>query len=139
MLHGGDVQVNRGHREGVGADAAAKVNDPVQPGVTVSTGVQGRDAQTGRLLEAGRGEEHSLGEGSELGFGASAEPRLVQHRRDEHGGVAGLAQFGDRANDIACRVPPGQGGEKTEAVCRQQFAQLGGIHSATVAIGTRVD
>ena len=99
-VDGVDPQAERGEAERVAADPAAEVGDRSDAGIAEPAGVPRGDREPGRLLEAGAGEQHPLGELAELRARSHAQPRLPDDRRDQFGGVPGLAQARHRAGDI---------------------------------------
>ena len=103
-VHSGDREVEGSQGEGIRADTAAQVGNPVQAGRLESTGVQGRDAQPGGLFEPGLGEQHPLGERSELGGCPRPKLGLAEHGCDQPGGVAILAQLAHQFDDVGLRL-----------------------------------
>ena len=74
------------------ADPAAQIRHVADAGRGETLRMPGRHVEPGGLLQAGLGEEHLAGELAELGLGPGPQPGLGQHRGDQFGGVAGLAQ-----------------------------------------------
>ena len=79
--------------------------------------VPGRHREPGGLLQAGLGEDHLPGELAEFRLGLGPQPGLGEHRRDQFGGVAGLAQRRGEAEGLVLAV---------RAQRRQQLPALGG-------------
>jgi hypothetical protein len=87
-----DLAVEAGQRHRVGADPAAEVGDPLQPGRGEPLRVARGDREAGGLLQAGGREQHAVGERAELRVGRGAQPRLGQRGRDQRGRVALTAE-----------------------------------------------
>ena len=112
-------KIEPGQCDGITADPAAQVSDLRDARSRVSSGVVGRDRQSGGLLQAIGGEEHLLGEGSEFGCGPGAQALLSQGGRHQSGGVPLLAQGASQRQGLG-RVVRGQGGQKLPALGRQE-------------------
>ena len=99
-LDGGDLELDGGHRDSVGTDAAAEVDYSGEAGIPVPARVKGSDAKAGRLLETSAREQHVGGKWPELCLSARPKTDLIQHGCDEHGRVSGLAQCHDGSDNI---------------------------------------
>ena len=92
----------------------------------------GGDRQARGLLEAGAGEQHPVGELAELRPRTHAQPRLADDRRDQFGGVPGLAQTRHGAGDIVRGFDGRHLVEQPQALGREQCGQLGQVHPVSL-------
>ena len=93
-FHRRDLDVQRGERHGIPAEAAAKIRHVLHPGFCEALRVPGRHGEPGGLLQARLGEDHLPGELAKLGLGFGPQPRLGEGGGNEFGGVAGLPEGG---------------------------------------------
>ena len=89
-------------------------------------GVAGGNVEAGGLLKACLGEQHPGCELPELGFGPGPEPGLGEDRRDEGGGVAGLAEGGVQREGFVVAVG---------AQGRKELPAFGGEQGCDLVLG----
>ncbi len=146
-LDGEHSEVECGEGERVGADAATEVGHDIHARLGEAARVQRRDPQPRGLFETVGGEEHARREVAELRHRLGAQAGLTEDGGDEAARVPGGAEAGDDAHDVDRRVDRPHLVEQPQALGREQFAQLGDIHPATLAprqfahlrIGTRIE
>ena len=132
-LHGENAEVERGHGQRVGADAAAEVGDHVDARAGEPAGVQRGDAEPGGLLEAVGGEQHPRRRTSpNLARALARSLAWPSTAATRSAGCPAAAQPRDDPHHIGRRVDGADLVEQAQPLGREQRAQLGDIHPATL-------